>query len=120
MRISDWSSDVCSSDLRVQPGLGLLQGHGRGRDRAEPPARCGLAAPELAAPCLEGERSAPRPTVPRRLRLLRRGDRGTAAAGRAFSSQLPALQGRSEERRGGEEGDSKSKHRGVECTEKKK
>src|SRR3546814_1831960 len=24
MRISDWSSDVCSSDLRQEPGLGLL------------------------------------------------------------------------------------------------
>src|SRR3546814_9919129 len=90
MRISDWSSDVCSSDLRVQPGLGLLQGHGRGRDRAEPPARCGLAAPELAAPCLEGERSAPRPTVPRRLRLLRRGDRGTARSAE-HTSELQSL-----------------------------
>src|SRR3546814_10912140 len=74
--------------------------YGRGRERAEPPARCGLAAPELATPCLEGERSAPRPTVPRRLRLLRRGDRGTAAAGRAFSSQLPASQGTAHPRAG--------------------
>src|SRR3546814_2739669 len=100
MRISDWSSDVCSSDLRVQPGLGLLQGYGRGRDQAEPPARCGLAAPELAAPCLEGERSAPRPTVPLRLRLLRRGERGTAAAGRAVSSKLSASQGTEHARAG--------------------
>src|SRR3546814_9984600 len=29
MRISDWSSDVCSSDLRQAPSAALLRGSGR-------------------------------------------------------------------------------------------
>src|SRR3546814_3366572 len=37
MRISDWSSDVCSSDLEAQHNLGYLyeRGHGVGRNPAE-------------------------------------------------------------------------------------
>src|SRR3546814_10884818 len=39
MRISDWSSDVCSSDLLAQKGANVLQlhiGEGGGRDRLPP------------------------------------------------------------------------------------
>src|SRR3546814_11733431 len=41
MRISDWSSDVCSSDLRYEPIIGL-QAVERNRQRAD------QVAPELA------------------------------------------------------------------------
>src|SRR3546814_2094468 len=44
MRISDWSSDVCSSDLQTPPGHGRDHGqadgaHGRQPDRPTDPAR---------------------------------------------------------------------------------
>src|SRR3546814_6027906 len=37
MRISDWSSDVCSSDLRLREGAGVEAGHGREVHRREDP-----------------------------------------------------------------------------------
>src|SRR3546814_21168950 len=42
MRISDWSSDVCSSDLLAAPHLGAADGAGGpGRPRVFPPAQVG-------------------------------------------------------------------------------
>src|SRR3546814_15602161 len=41
MRISDWSSDVCSSDLRTQSWPGSLRGRGRPAATSAP-ARCGF------------------------------------------------------------------------------
>src|SRR3546814_3898773 len=48
MRISDWSSDVCSSDLahgqvRHRPGLHRLRGRSRGRNEGGPHAGRGRA-----------------------------------------------------------------------------
>src|SRR3546814_11168654 len=36
MRISDWSSDVCSSDLLAQPGVGLAQAMLRQMQQGQP------------------------------------------------------------------------------------
>src|SRR3546814_4937654 len=58
MRISDWSSDVCSSDLGRRGGVGLVFGLGckrgrgralgdRGRERARLGARLGTKAADL-------------------------------------------------------------------------
>src|SRR3546814_2426822 len=96
MRISDWSSDVCSSDLqtpgeRREKGQGTMQGHslslfrfgigGRRGERAKrPPGGRGLSGPALPV----GPRSP----------SLGQGEDGQGAA-------------RSEERRVGTEGGSK-------------
>src|SRR3546814_16732882 len=51
MRISDWSSDVCSSDLRCEPDRGTF-GHDEQRDRGEDRAgeEIGAAAAEATEP----------------------------------------------------------------------
>src|SRR3546814_17387286 len=51
MRISDWSADVCSSDLYRRPGGGIVRGADRGLWRSA--ARCGCGQPTC--------RTAPRP-----------------------------------------------------------
>src|SRR3546814_4420783 len=50
MRISDWSSDVCSSDLRDRPGQGALCGGAARRGTR----RRGAHEPIRAAPALQG------------------------------------------------------------------
>src|SRR3546814_5186736 len=51
MRISDWSSDVCSSDLDVQPLLDLAEDQ---KMPGRPVAR--VAAPDLARPVVAQHR----------------------------------------------------------------
>src|SRR3546814_14811462 len=52
MRISDWSSDVCSSDLAAVSALGIVDGRGVRLLAGERPgcfvAACGAAGQELA------------------------------------------------------------------------
>src|SRR3546814_12670588 len=67
MRISDWSSDVCTSDLLHAPGVAEASGALRGRDGTGPAQahtgeamrgrRRGASAPLLFSPC----RKAPTP-----------------------------------------------------------
>src|SRR3546814_1810459 len=55
MRISDWSSDVCSSDLHLLGGREVIAGHGQGADGAEREAH---HDPVRAAPAHEQDRLA--------------------------------------------------------------
>src|SRR3546814_2361534 len=79
MRISDWSSDVCSSDLRIRPEQGIEQGTDRCPPHEAPPQR------------------------QRQPVALRRADGAEPAGG--IQRREPARQqsGRSEERRVGKE-----------------
>src|SRR3546814_16880569 len=69
MRISDWSSDVCSSDLDLRlPGAALRRACGelsadRGRPRARPPAAAPAPLPQQAVRA-EHRPRAPAPDPP--------------------------------------------------------
>src|SRR3546814_9906915 len=68
MRISDWSSDVCSSDLLDPPDLGTQGGHGSRWSGAESVRSRRLESPGKAAlhtRLLIGSRRHPRPFTPR-------------------------------------------------------
>src|SRR3546814_14185147 len=81
MRISDWSSDVCSSDLKTPWDCGLLRAFARPGVRLEP-MTIGIHRSRLSL------------QRPRRRRIFRRADPATSWGLRAF---------RSEERRVGKE-----------------
>src|SRR3546814_12723030 len=95
MRISDWSSDVCSSDLRCAD--------------ADARPRLGLAAPgQPDAPAARGRRTRGVPARQSRARrhlygyVAKLGNRGLARSVREARTGL-AARARSEERRGGKE-----------------
>src|SRR3546814_17283556 len=100
MRISDWSSDVCSSDLREELALADLHGNlVEGGELAEPP---GHAVDLDDGPVVQ--RSPP--LAPTRLAASRRIASDTDSRTKeATSSTLPSARicGRSEERRVGKE-----------------
>src|SRR3546814_12361225 len=115
MRISDWSSDVCTSDLLHAPGVAEASGALRGRDGTGPAQahtgeamrgrRRGASAPLLFSPC----RKAPTPGEvtekggsggPRRVSTLAQCDAIGVAMGRAASPG----HWRTEERRVGKGG----------------
>src|SRR3546814_16597367 len=107
MRISDWSSDVCSSDLSTWRG----QSYDSDRGRPPRPARP-LAAPHLVHP----------PSGPAKMSGPVVGEEGNAGcildAGGAFDVLFgPAwlLEKRSEERRVGEEGCRTCRSGGGRC-----
>src|SRR3546814_3595982 len=87
MRISDWSSDVCSSDLQADPHQAGSQDPGRADDgRGEAAARCDPLA------------QAPGGAVGR----LRRGAarrRGVGAEGQRYRQQADAAADRARQRR---------------------
>src|SRR3546814_4036716 len=56
MRISDWSSDVCSSDLIVKDGAIVAEGHNRPRESHDPTAHAEIVAIRAAAARLGKER----------------------------------------------------------------
>src|SRR3546814_16877117 len=107
VRISDWSSDVCSSDLRARLRHRRGAGEERGVVGAHDAARIIIDAEEIEA--LAGERQIlRRPILPRL--AVHRGEFGRGAAvdrGIALLAvpiRLPqALGGRSAGRRGGKE-----------------
>src|SRR3546814_13232171 len=75
MRISDWSSDVCSSDLVASGGLGegdggageMDAGVRRATDEGAPEGRpCGLTPGDASGGATPSIPVAPRPTSPRR------------------------------------------------------
>src|SRR3546814_19052014 len=98
MRISDWSSDVCSSDLAGGAEIGLQP----------PPAHLALAGKRrvhLADGAVRAARQQPLAgalDAGGDLEVLRRV---------ADIEQVPAVDGRSEERRGGQECDSTCRYR---------
>src|SRR3546814_6607500 len=96
MRISDWSSDVCSSDLRRSPVVRADAGGKRARRIAAADAACVLYGAERSAHARHGRRD-PQPSAGRR-------SRG----------------GRSEERRVGKEGVSTWRSRWLPAHSKKK
>src|SRR3546814_11837756 len=94
MRISDWSSDVCSSDLRLRPRRGGDPGHIRGKVAGILRINCGAEAP-------------PRPSPGRELSLALRSDRRANLSfelfRRGIGQFLSIDEKRSEERRVGKE-----------------
>src|SRR3546814_12776630 len=114
MRISDWSSDVCSSDLRLAQEAEARQnaalsaqitnmnkppaGYSRNADGTLSPIPGGPADPSIASGRL---------TANQRVDLENK--RGTL---RNLASGVTSLRQRSEARRDGKEGDSKVKYRG--------
>src|SRR3546814_12806355 len=63
MRISDWSSDVCSSDLAVPVDLQALQAAPAGQRRGQPLSRPGAEA--MSEPQADaGASSSPAPAMP--------------------------------------------------------
>src|SRR3546814_19815882 len=111
MRISDWSSDVCSSDLPERARLRALRlnmGKTHGiRLRRSPPIR----APKKAGRKLASAAAA----IPGSLRILFDTDvRGSVADDVSGGERSPCsatIGGRSEERRVGKEGDSTCRSR---------
>src|SRR3546814_11789795 len=91
MRISDWSSDVCSSDLREEAT------RMRGRDTGKPAGSCRHSR-------------VPRDAASRRLLGMRGGNPGTPAHARATARVpgLPLLARRVRERPSGVQGKSVS------------
>src|SRR3546814_20963216 len=95
MRISDWSSDVCSSNLPLPPSGVLICAMSESVDPPLPLIRTKLAPPRIGSASVE------------RRALLE-------------TLAQPHLRSRSEERRVGKEGDSTSKSRLSTFHEKKK
>src|SRR3546814_2972928 len=91
MRISDWSSDVCSSDLSTSgaPGLGLPGRRGRGpayrRDRKASDRRLPKGRRDARNP---GRRRSRRGSSPRR---ARRGEGETKGRSEEHTSELQSL-----------------------------
>src|SRR3546814_11927835 len=98
MRISDWSSDVCSSDLRPEPLLERLD---------ELPVRRGVDRLEV----VPGRVLAGDVLAHRRRLLLRDGDGDDGGVLRAEALLVVRLDERSEERRVGKECVSKWRSR---------
>src|SRR3546814_3266705 len=95
MRISDWSSDVCSSDLRLLPEAHRLRLEPRAERRSgDVPGgdRRSLEADQLQLPVFPG-RSAGDPALAHR----GGGDRRRGAAAPLLDHRLPAALARSEE-----------------------
>src|SRR3546814_20468007 len=98
MRISDWSSDVCSSDLSI------IRPSASSRASVLPPASFSTTA---LPPPIGRDRRALRA-------LQRRGRQLQPVEHAALGGRLPAL-ARSEERRVGKGGGSTCRSRGVPC-----
>src|SRR3546814_13938926 len=88
MRISDWSSDVCSSDLRHAGSVGFVSEPGEGAEF------------QVRLPRMREERAASAPALDRRPCILVCED--DAILGAILSEQLSEA-GRSDERRVGKE-----------------
>src|SRR3546814_11975945 len=115
MRISDWSSDVCSSDL----GAGLRGGELLDLDRGRQPGELGARqrADRKDAGVRAGRLGRQRTAADER---LERGGEGLdTAAQRGGIRNLRRERVRSEERRGGKEGVSTGRYGGVPYHEKK-
>src|SRR3546814_10960071 len=84
MRISDWSSDVCSSDLAPQPVAGLLAVPVPAGDLP-----VGLAATrDAAGTCLALPRAAKRPHRPDDRPAATGGDRKSVGKGKSVSVRV--------------------------------
>src|SRR3546814_18664315 len=109
MRISDWSSDVCSSDLARQPQRGAAQDHGKRQAEEK---------------LLQGEVGRPAPLAknghPPHLRRVPGGLINRNGGDRPYRCNSGCHIRRSEERRLGNEGVSKVSARVSPCTLQKK
>src|SRR3546814_18853362 len=113
MRISDWSSDVCSSDLLrddkgeilAEQGIHLSRARQRGifPDAEDPLPAARVMSADLDRLASENHTL----TVKRRSQMT-------------ANERNPGTRPRSDERRVGNEGESKRRHRGALDTEKKK
>src|SRR3546814_7724031 len=97
MRISDWSSDVCSSDLRAHPGKrGKRQHHavrrGNRPHRRRVPTRrpTTLPAHDLADPTTDNNAKPPPTPEPRRLQPLRGHDHSSTRS-EEHTSEIQSL-----------------------------
>src|SRR3546814_20890006 len=117
MRISDWSSDVCSSDLRLR---GADQCADAGGDPTGQPHQQGSAQP-LRRGVARERHSALGDRGPRREKDIREGARRDLCPGQQrLDPQTLALVPRSEERRVGKECVSKGRSRWSPYPYKKK
>src|SRR3546814_19179548 len=114
MRISDWSSDVCSSDLKVGPGLRLGQAHGAAPAAADQLLQIGVLQ-LVAAMFVQRQHRALGEAGVDAERQRRRHQHLVEVAGNQLREAL-----RSEERRGGKECVSTGRSRWSPVPTKKK
>src|SRR3546814_11664320 len=98
MRISDWSSDVCSSDLQVWDSV-VARRRRRSRRRAAGVAVPAVALAVVAATVVPDLWPDPSDTV-----VATNPDDGSVAPPHTETSQVPSAVPRSEQRRVGQEG----------------
>src|SRR3546814_20977840 len=122
MRISDWSSDVCSSDLLARHGIPVPAGH-----RVKDADDAADAARELGFPVALKALGLAHKTEAGAVRLglstpeaVRAAAGEMAGIGKGLYVERQVTAPRSEERRVGKEGDRQRKSRGATWTKKKK